>query len=595
LVLLVAGEAFALINPNFTPIDLMENSHTVLVLKMSAEKGKDSATAEVVRVVKGKGAKGDTLSVGLTECMLEEHATLLKDTVKSAGAGPILFFAGSDEAGEDSAFVQMRTLWFRLDGKGEGEYELRELDGKMQGTWAGSSDMLLRAIDYILTDPAPAVPVEVDAKWGGQKKVGTVKGKIGFLQGVDIEGRGAVCIFAASDGGDRIFGWDGAKKEFVDRTPTLKLNSRSEAAAWGDFDGDGRLDLASGGEVKVYLRQADGSFSAGAAVKVNAAGLAVMDAGTSGRVWLVAAAADGAVLVSRSDDGSFSTKPLPKGAPASDLGPAGGILAADFDGDNQPDVLQLFEKGSLLYRGKGKGEFAGAAKCDVSLGKEGSSPVVGDYDGDGMFDVMCASKEKPRLWHNAGKGKFVETVERCGSLAYISKPGSIACGTCELNNDGRQDLYLIYSGMAPQLFFNRGFRCFGYAIALNTDIETRLEEAAKGLQGGVVADFDGDGRQDIAMALPNGEVRAFLRSEEDNALQVSVGLPLKGPYAGPVTVTGWVDKRCMGSWNVVAGSSRAVFGVTEPGPCDITWRLPGGKPQKKQIIAEDKPVRVEIR
>ena len=355
------------------------------------------------------------------------------------------------------------------------------------------------------------------------------------------------------------------------------------------------MDLVSGGEVKVYLRQADGSFSSAAGVKVNASGLAVMDAGTAGRAGLVAAGANGAVLVSRNGDGSFSTKPLPQGAPVSDLGIPGGILAADFDGDEAPDVLQLFEKGSLFYHGMGKGEFAGAVKCEVSLGEKGSSPIVGDYDGDGMFDVVCASKEKPRLWHNVGKGKFVETLELCGSLAYVSKPGSIAGGTCELNNDGRQDLYLIYSGMAPQIFFNRGFRCFGYAIALNTDIESKLEEAMKGLQGGVVADFDGDGRQDIAMALPNGEIRVFLRSEEDNAHQVSVGLPLKGPYAGPVTVTGWVDKWCMGSWNVVAGSSRAVFGVTEPGPCDITWHLPGGKPQKKQVIVEKKPVRIDIR
>jgi hypothetical protein len=137
--------------------------------------------------------------------------------------------------------------------------------------------------------------------------------------------------------------------------------------------------------------------------------------------------------------------------------------------------------------------------------------------------------------------------------------------------------------MGPQLFFSRGFRCFGYAITLDPIVPN----AEKGQQAGLVADLDGDGVQDCALVLLDGELSvAFGAFEQETRFSVVAELPLGGPCVGPVTVTGWQDKRCLGAWNVAAGSSKAFFGLTAAGPCLMRWSLPGGEPQRKEVIAE---------
>ena len=72
-------------------------------------------------------------------------------------------------------------------------------------------------------------------------------------------------------------------------------------------------------------------------------------------------------------------------------------------------------------------------------------------------------------------------------------------------------------------------------------------------------------------------------------------LPVGGPCKGPVTVTGWIGKRCLGAWNVLPGVSQGSFGRTDAGPVTLKWRLPGGKEQQKEVVVEKKTVRVEIK
>jgi hypothetical protein len=71
-------------------------------------------------------------------------------------------------------------------------------------------------------------------------------------------------------------------------------------------------------------------------------------------------------------------------------------------------------------------------------------------------------------------------------------------------------------------------------------------------------------------------------------------LSSKGPYIGPLTVTGWREKCCLGAWNVLAGTSEAFVGQKEAGPVILKWQTPAGKPQQKQVIVETGPVRVVL-
>ena len=74
-----------------------------------------------------------------------------------------------------------------------------------------------------------------------------------------------------------------------------------------------------------------------------------------------------------------------------------------------------------------------------------------------------------------------------------------------------------------------------------------------------------------------------------------VALPLGGKLAGPVRVTAWNDRRCLGAWNLQAGTAEAFFGQPEPGvKIKVEWQLPDGKTGKKTVELEDKPVRIVL-
>ncbi|MCX7805317.1 MAG: VCBS repeat-containing protein, partial [Planctomycetota bacterium] len=214
-------------------------------------------------------------------------------------------------------------------------------------------------------------------------------------------------------------------------------------------------------------------------------------------------------------------------------------------------------------------------------------------DADGRLDVLTMAEDSPRVWQNAGGGKFTNEFFICGEFSYISKPGCIMGNACDINSDGRQDIFLAYSEMGAQVFFNRGFRSFGHAHQPIDIAEAQIiPDALNGQQGGVLADLNGDGWQDMALVLPDGRVFVLQQaSGEGAALVVRVVLAPGGSFAGPVTVSARNDRMPLGAWAVAPGVSEAFFGRTTPGEVTIRWRMPGGREQEKKFELEDKPIR----
>jgi len=210
---------------------------------------------------------------------------------------------------------------------------------------------------------------------------------------------------------------------------------------------------------------------------------------------------------------------------------------AEFDGGGVADVLAPFAAGSVLFRGLAGGKFAPGVACAVQLGTGQSGACVADFDGGGRFDVLCASADGLRLWQNEGDDKFTDTLNLSGEIAYISKPGGIDCLVGDINNDGRQDALIAYSAMSPQLFFNRGYRSFGHAHTLDLAERQLLPASEQGQQSACLGDFDGDGAQDMVLALSSGEIWVFCRENDDReARSVVAALPAGSPCKGPVTV-----------------------------------------------------------
>ena len=423
------------------------------------------------------------------------------------------------------------------------------------------------------------------------QKIATIPGKIRAVRPIDLAGDGKLLLFVAADQGDHLLACDAKSRKFTDITAARRLQSKSQAYAWGDFDGKGRLDLISfdGKALTLHAQQADGTFQArpldlAAALASGCIGLSALDCGTKRKSGLLLSTNSWPVLVSFAADGKPSLSKLAAaGIDLKRLGKAGPCLVADFDGDGMAGVLAPFAAGSVLFRGLAAGKFAPGVACAVQLGAGQSARAWPTSTADGRFDVLCVSTDGLRLWQNEGDGKFTDALNLSGEIAYISKPGGIDCLVGDINNDGRQDALIAYSAMSPQLFFNRGYRSFGHAHTLDLAERQLLPAAEQGQQSACLGDFDGDGAQDMVLALTNGELWVFFRENDDHeARSVVAALPIGGPYKGPLAVTGWIGKRCLGAWNVVPGAPRHSSAAAKRAPSRSSGVCPAARNNRRK-------------
>lgn len=609
---MIAGTARALINPKFTPVHLVNQSETILALKLSAPDGKLVIHAEVMQCLKGMAPDGKIL-IDLSTSTQVDWAKSIAMIAASRGDAPGMFFAGKyrEEGAEDVdeiAYLQLDRDWIRVvRGKGK-VWEMVAVDPSMQGTWDGGSDTLLGVIRYIIENPEGAdVPVAVGVNWAERKTVGKVAGKVGTAQALDLAGDGKFVLFVASDGGDRLFAWNDAANGFSDVTDARKLRSKSVSAAWADFNGDGKVDLASwdGQKLRLWYQAVDGTFTGdgsdvsgdfGGAIT----GMTIVDANRAGRAALIVATPQGVMHVTtgKGEERSRAFLMDMGGTDVKELGVASGCVAADMDGNGLPEIMAIYEKASLVYAARPEEGYGPAQTNGVSSGAKGHAVVsLGDYDMDGLLDVLISGSEGCRLWTNQGRLRFMETFGHTGEFFTTAGPGAVACQACDVNNDGRQDAALFYGDGIPLIFFNRGFRSFGKSLSL-TEAGTveGVDDTKQGQQAGVVEDLNGDGAQDMALVLNNGEIMIFLRNifEGETPLSVRAFLPTGVGPVGPVTVIAQEGKRCLGAWNVVAGASDAFVATQSAGEMLLKWTLPDGSQREKKVVVENRPLRFRI-
>lgn len=610
LVLAASSAAWGLINPRFTPIHLENQCDLILSLKLKNKDMTDKAEFEIVTALKGTAPK--SLTLDLSQTSKETAAFARKQLVQNA-AQPALFFSGKAED-KVAAFMHVRGLWLKLEGGKDNAWSLADVDLRdMPQTWAGGTDMLTRCIQYIIADPgSAAVPSTPGTNWRQIKKVGSIQGKVGDMSAVDLACDGKLSLFVASDKGDRLL--KPAKDGFEDVTAKLKLGSSSTLAAWGDFGGDGRMSLASfdGKTLTLWVQSADGTFTASKPagdlkIPADCVGMAVIGVGAATPGLLLSPVAGSPVLLKPAGAGksAFETVALPALADAKDNKMAA-CLVADLNGDGLVDMLQPGEKGGALFLGNKAGGFDAPKACGVYFFPGIGKAVLADLDADGLLDVVVADGKGVRVYQNLGNGGFEESVGLCGEMVKV-QPGASWCGMGDFNNDARPDLFVTYVEQPLQMFFNRGFRSFGESPDLEpmkTDKE-EVTDLARGQQAGVLADFGNVGAQDFVIVLNNGEIWCGANGlAEESYASASGGsfsasprcvrarLPAKSTVVGPVIVSVWKDKRCMGTTTVSVGGAPAFFGIADAGKYTLKWTLPGGKETTKAVTVIDKPVNV---
>ena len=292
---------------------------------------------------------------------------------------------------------------------------------------------------------------------------------------------------------------------FTDSGIVLLGLSRA-TAAWGDFDGDGDLDLAmtglttAGVPTTVIYRNDGGTFTpvAGTFTGVFVGSVAWGDYDGDGDLDLLVTGTATAGQIGtpvtrlyRNDGGGVFTS-VPHPFPNCYLGSA---AWGDYNNDGKLDVIitGINETGALvagLWRNNGDGTFtdAGANLPGMDIG----AVAWGDYDNDGDLDLLFCGNSNDgwitRIYRNNG-GTF--TNANAGLLGLIWS--SAAWG--DYDNDGDLDLMVI--GYDPVAQVHR-------SILYRNDGGTFVDSGATfhNLILGAVSwvDYDNDGRLDLSLA-----------------------------------------------------------------------------------------------
>jgi hypothetical protein len=250
---------------------------------------------------------------------------------------------------------------------------------------------------------------------------------------------------------------DGTFLPARDITPAVGLKADSMAA--GDFNGDGRIDLAFGvfnstvlqpGSVLIYLGVGDGSFRYQGAISIGVNGSEIHD-----------------------------------------------IIVGDFNKDGKQDLALTDEAHNAVYLllGNGAGSFLVGSPLSVP---PPTHMVSGDFNGDGNLDLAFLSQGlTPGVSVLLGNGNGTFQAEQ--DIAVQGIPRQLLA--VDLNNDGLTDL--VFAGVNP-VISTQGL----YSVLLaQTDALGQLSFLIEGpftTVGTAVkivsADFNGDGTSDVAVA-----------------------------------------------------------------------------------------------
>jgi hypothetical protein len=248
---------------------------------------------------------------------------------------------------------------------------------------------------------------------------------------------------------------------FTPVSATSATGIAPRAIAVGDFNGDGKADLAVANfyptgltfELTILLGNGDGTFTAAAPAEGPATGflpfsLAVGDFNGDGKMDLAVGndALVGATILLGNGDGTFTAAANadPGGAPLT-------VVTGDFNGDGKLDLAvgDFADNTVRILLGNGDGTF----KLTNTLPTGGVDPfalAVGDFNGDGIADLVLSNVESETISTFLGNGDGTFTTASAGPAAGIY-PQAIAAA--DFTGDGTAGLVIVnkFSNMTISL------------------------------------------------------------------------------------------------------------------------------------------------
>src|SRR5713226_380582 len=181
------------------------------------------------------------------------------------------------------------------------------------------------------------------------------------------------------------------------------VGTKPSAAAVGDFNGDGKLDIA-------VVNSGDASV------------------GDNGGLSILLGNGDG--TLKSAANVSAGTNPV-------------AVAVADFNGDGRTDLVLVDSSGIGMLLGNGDGTFQGPTRVVTSNGA--FFIAAADFNNDGKLDIVASSSVYPAsldilMGNGDGTFQLPTTIVKCGVICTATW---VVAGVADLNQDGNMDQVVV--------------------------------------------------------------------------------------------------------------------------------------------------------